>query len=160
MCHTVTVPTYILGPNKEEDRQHYKDLVDGEVCTNLTYLGKRGVYTLTSGVKIAYLSGVEAAGNVAGEHEFNKADVQAVRNSCLVSKNCATDYRGVDVLLTSQWPYGLQEGENVSSSHLGCRLFNKFATMHILGKGFQADLVSVPRDQTTLSFLRHQWHLL
>jgi len=50
------VPTYILGPNKAEDNKHFENLVDGEVCTNLTYLGKRGVYTLSSGVKIAILS--------------------------------------------------------------------------------------------------------
>lgn len=107
------MPTYILGPNKEEDNKYFENLEDGEVCTNLTYLGKRGVYTLSSGVKIAYLSGLEATGNIAGKHEFIKADIQALRNSCLVSKNCATDYRGVDVLLTSQWPYGMQEKENV-----------------------------------------------
>lgn len=108
------MPTYILGPNKASDVKYYENLTDGEVCTNLTYLGKRGIYTLSSGVKIAYLSGVEATGSTAGKHEFTKADIHAVRNSCLVSKSCASDYRGVDVLLTSQWPYGLQEKENVS----------------------------------------------
>jgi len=110
------VPTYILGPNSKEHRKYFKNLADGEICTNLTYLGRRGVYTLSSGVKIAYLSGLEAAGTAdssGSEHEFNKADVIAVRNSCLVSKNCSTEYRGVDVLLTSQWPFGMQEKENV-----------------------------------------------
>lgn len=115
----VTVPTYVLGPNKKEHCKYFADLADGEICTNLTYLGRRGVYTLSSGVKIAYLSGFEAAGaaeSSGSEHEFTKADVLAVRNSCLVSKNSSTEYRGVDVLLTSQWPYGMQENENVCSS--------------------------------------------
>lgn len=143
------MPTYILGPNKASDEKYFENLVDGEVCTNLTYLGKRGIYTLKSGVKIAYLSGVEATGNTAGEHEFTNADIQAVRNSCLVSKNCASDYRGVDVLLTSQWPYGIQEKENVSgfNSHFFEHVHpNAYSFLYAtsIGKSIQVDLVPVP----------------
>ncbi|EDW02397.1 CWF19-like protein 1 homolog [Drosophila grimshawi] len=149
----ITVPTYILGPNKEEDKKFFANLVEGEVCTNLTYLGKRGVYTLTSGVKIAYLSGIEAAGSVGGEHEFTKADVQAVRNSCLVSKNCATDYRGVDVLLTSQWPYALLEKENEKASKLISFLCREIKPRYhfcaINGTYFECPPFRIPKDETT-----------
>ncbi|ALC41443.1 CG7741 [Drosophila busckii] len=149
----ITVPTYILGPNKKADNKHFEDLDDGEICTNLTYLGKRGVYTLSSGVKIAYLSGVEAAGDNAGEHEFTKADVQAVRNSCLVSKSCATDYRGVDVLLTSQWPYGLQEKENAKASKLISYLCREIKPRYhfcaINGTAYECPPFRIPKDLTT-----------
>ncbi|KAL7735607.1 hypothetical protein ACLKA6_009564 [Drosophila palustris] len=149
----ITVPTYILGPNKEQDNKHFEQLADGEVCTNLTYLGKRGVYTLSSGVKIAYLSGVEATGNIAGQHEFNKADIQALRNSCLVSKNCATDYRGVDVLLTSQWPYGMQEKENEKASKLISFLCREIKPRYhfcaINGTYFECQPFRMPKDDTT-----------
>ncbi|XP_062132153.1 CWF19-like protein 1 homolog isoform X1 [Drosophila sulfurigaster albostrigata] len=149
----ITVPTYILGANKEEDNNYFEDLTDGEICTNLTYLGKRGVYTLSSGVKIAYLSGVEAATSAAGDHEFSKADVQAVRNSCLVSKSCATDYRGVDVLLTSQWPYGLQEKQNANASKLISFLSREIKPRYhfcgINGTFYECAPFRVPKDETT-----------
>lgn len=36
----VAVPTYILGPNSEEQLCHYSNIEGSEICTNLTYLGK------------------------------------------------------------------------------------------------------------------------
>lgn len=102
------MPTYILGPNTPDKVKFYDNIEDGEICTNLTYLGKRGLYTLSSGVKIVYLSGIEGPPNAAAaEHFYNKDDVATIRNSCLVNKNSASDYKGVDILLTSQWPYGI-----------------------------------------------------
>ncbi|XP_068145892.1 CWF19-like protein 1 homolog [Drosophila tropicalis] len=150
----ITVPTYILGPNCKEHQQHFENLTDGEVCPNLTYLGKRGVYTLSSGVKIAYLSGMEAAGgDAAASHEFTKADIGAVRNSCLVSKNCSTEYRGVDVLLTSQWPYGIQEKENTNASKLISFLAREIKPRYhfcaINGSHFECPPFRMPKDETT-----------
>lgn len=82
------------------------------------YVGKRGLYTLTSGVRVAYLSGLEKVdGYIPSEDEkqifFDKDDIVSIRNSCVVSKTSASDYKGVDILLTSQWPYGIYE-DNVS----------------------------------------------
>ncbi|BFG05225.1 CWF19-like protein 1 homolog [Drosophila madeirensis] len=152
----ITVPTYILGPNQKEHGKHFENLSDGEICTNLTYLGKRGVYTLTSGVKIAYLSGVESAGAAdlaKSNHEFTKSDVFAVRNSCLVSKNCSTEYRGVDVLLTSQWPYGMQETENATASKLISFLCREVKPRYhfcaINGTYFECPPFRMPKDETT-----------
>lgn len=83
------------------------DAENGEVCANLTYLGKRGLYTASSGVKIAYLSGTE--GSTSDDLHFDLSDAELVRNACL-SSNLASDFRGVDILMTSQWPKGI-EGE-------------------------------------------------
>ncbi|EDV56492.1 CWF19-like protein 1 homolog isoform X1 [Drosophila erecta] len=152
----ITVPTYVLGPNRKEHGKYFENLADGEICTNLTYLGRRGVYTLSSGVKIAYLSGLEAQGtadSAGSEHEFTKADVIAVRNSCLVSKNCSTEYRGVDVLLTSQWPFGMQEKENATASKLVSFLCREIKPRYhfcaINGTHYESAPFRMPKDETT-----------
>lgn len=94
----------------------YENIHDGEICSNLTYLGKRGLYTLSTGTKIAYLSGVEQpVGAKDEEFYFKIDDVEAVRNSCLVNKSSASDYRGIDILLTSQWPCSVADDINAVS---------------------------------------------
>lgn len=108
-CFTiVAVPTYILGSNSAPTDAYYADLPEsGELCPNLTYLGARGLYTVASGIKIAYVSGVEGGGGVP--HQFDEAAVRAVQKSCLTSRTAPTDYRGVDILITSQWPAGVDD---------------------------------------------------
>lgn len=111
---SVLIPTYILGPNTEQAVKYYKNVTDGEICKNLVYLGKRGLYSLTNGIKIAYLSGLEKPDDMkCSEFYFEIDDVESVRNSCLVKKSNPNDYRGIDILLTSQWPFGASN-ENVS----------------------------------------------
>lgn len=36
----IPVPTYILGPNEAKVCAEYENLKEGEICSNLTYLGK------------------------------------------------------------------------------------------------------------------------
>lgn len=36
----IPVPTYILGPNEVNACPEYENLNEGEICSNLTYLGK------------------------------------------------------------------------------------------------------------------------
>lgn len=110
------VPTYILGPTQSGQLEtDYKENENGEICTNITYLGKRGLYTASSGVKIAYLSGTE--GSASDDVHFDMSDVEQVRNACL-SSNIATDFRGADILMTSQWPKGIEASEDESGSSL------------------------------------------
>lgn len=107
-----------MGPNNKKVLKYYENIDDGEICSNLTYLGKRGLYTLSSGTKIAYLSGLEKPADVSDdEFYFKMDDIEAVRNSCLVNKSSASDYRGVDILVTSQWPYGVTDKEVVVILH-------------------------------------------
>ncbi|TMW45291.1 hypothetical protein DOY81_009632 [Sarcophaga bullata] len=114
----ILIPTYILGPNTEFTVKYYNNIVDGEICKNLVYLGKRGLYSLTNGIKIAYLSGMEKSADVKrNEFNFEIDDIESVRNSCFVKKSNANDYRGIDILLTSQWPYGASS-ENKNASKL------------------------------------------
>lgn len=68
--------------------------------------GKRGLYTISSGIKIAYVSGIEGE---KSEWSFDAEDVKAVRNSCFINKTSMGEYRGIDILLSSQWPYGVDD---------------------------------------------------
>lgn len=44
---TVPIPTYILGPNKDEHIQYYpKGEIEFEICENLYYLGKLFYFVL------------------------------------------------------------------------------------------------------------------
>ncbi|XP_055610730.1 CWF19-like protein 1 homolog [Uranotaenia lowii] len=116
---TVPVPTYILGPNDESTAKFYKEAQDGDICPNLSLLGKRGIFTTSSGLKIAYVSGVEAGqsdtnGSVP-DWKFTREDVVTVRDSCLAGKSNMGDYRGVDLLLTSQWPEAIKPNVKCTS---------------------------------------------
>lgn len=58
---TVPIPTYILGPTEKLERGYFSEVSldsGGELCENLTYLGRKGVLKTQSGLQIAYLSGV------------------------------------------------------------------------------------------------------
>lgn len=113
------MPTYILGPNDSAHSSLYEHLDNGEICTNLTYLGRRGLYTVSSGVKIAYISGQEAKdASETNECSFNEADVKSVATSCLANNNSTGDYRGTDILITSQWPAGVRTNESNTSKLL------------------------------------------
>ncbi|KAL7295493.1 hypothetical protein TKK_0011141 [Trichogramma kaykai] len=98
---TIPVPTYIIGPYRPEDVEHYPKENGCEICPNLTYLGKSGVYTSSSGLKIAYLSGVQRKSPEDPEEcTFSEKDVISIKNSCIKIPS----FRGVDILLSSQWP--------------------------------------------------------
>lgn len=74
-------------------------------------VGKRGIYNTSGGLKIAYLSGIQASGVKTKCFEFNKEDVIGLRDMCLRGQ---PNFRGVDVLLTSQWPKNVY---NLDSTH-------------------------------------------
>ncbi|XP_017767805.1 PREDICTED: CWF19-like protein 1 [Nicrophorus vespilloides] len=106
------LPTYILGPNKEEHCECYPDEEDAEICENLFYLGKRGVYMSSSGVRIAYLSGLSGEGDGNG-YKHTIEDVKTLKDVCIRSN---VNYKGVDVLLTSQWPTGISSDKKTEFS--------------------------------------------
>uniref|UniRef100_H2Y9K1 CWF19-like protein 1 n=1 Tax=Ciona savignyi TaxID=51511 RepID=H2Y9K1_CIOSA len=107
------ITTFILGPNNENVESYFADSADcgGELCENITYLGKKGIFTGTSGLKIAYLSGVES--NDPTNTSFNVDDIK-VLSSQLGSDNA--DYKGIDILMTSSWPKGIHTYGNSPSN--------------------------------------------
>lgn len=98
---TVPVPTYILGPNKEAHLPFYDDLSGCEICPNVNYLGKYGILS-SSGIKIAYISGVESMSSKA-DFTFSEKEAKAVREAAYRNR-AGSSFTGVDVLLTSEWP--------------------------------------------------------
>ncbi|XP_018327175.1 CWF19-like protein 1 [Agrilus planipennis] len=108
----VLVPTYILGPNKQEHVQYYPT-DDSELCPNVNYLGKKGMYLNSKGLKIAYLSGIASDNNQSELHTYNVDDVKGLVDVC---KRGNPNYKGIDILLTSQWP------KNVMKNDPNCKL--------------------------------------
>lgn len=121
----IPVPTYIIGPNKESDVANYPSVDGCEICPNLTYLGKRGLYTASSGLKIGYLSGIDNAENK--EIGFDQSDVLSIKNSCLKGQ---PSFRGIDILMTSPWPESItnMDPNKPNLNYTGSRLIAWLAT--------------------------------
>lgn len=71
--------------------------------SRLVVSGRRGVFTGVSGLQIAYVSGREALQEPAPAHCFTPKDLLALVEPLTSSSK----FRGVDILLTSQWPRGV-----------------------------------------------------
>ena len=65
--------------------------------------GKKGIYTGASGLTVAYLSGAEGPNSSLAS--FDGSDIDALRMP-LVSNS---QFKGVDVLLASPWPKGVEK---------------------------------------------------
>lgn len=72
-------------------------------CSHVVVSGRRGVFTGVSGLQIAYVSGQEALQEPAPAHCFTSKDLSALVDQLTSSSK----FRGVDILLTSQWPRGV-----------------------------------------------------
>lgn len=73
-----------------------------ELCDNVTYLGKSGLFTSTSGLTVGYMSGRDG-GDKSDFSHFSKEDAQALSTKI----SSLPKFRGVDILLTSVWPEGV-----------------------------------------------------
>ena len=72
--------------------------------SSYVFLGKKGVFTGSSGLQIAYLSGIEDA-VISDKTTFTAIDMESLRQSLLTDRK----FQGVDILLTSQWPRGVDK---------------------------------------------------
>jgi hypothetical protein len=106
---TVPIPTYILGPCNPQEAALYSDISGCEVCPNVSYLGKRGLFTTTSGLKVVYVSGTES--DKSSHHTFTKEDIESLRNICVRGQS---NFRGVDILITLSWPKDIMLGDKSS----------------------------------------------
>ncbi|EEB18869.1 conserved hypothetical protein [Pediculus humanus corporis] len=107
---TVSVPTYILGPNSVTTNQNVFydsfELSGTEICPNVNYLGKYGIFS-SSGLRIAYMSGIEHC-DQHNKFTFTESDAKALRESALRNK-AGLEFSGVDILLTSEWPKDVEK---------------------------------------------------
>ncbi|KFU85278.1 CWF19-like 1 [Chaetura pelagica] len=121
------IPTYVLGANDQETVSCFPDVSGCELAENITYLGRRGLYSGTSGLQIAYLSGTEAQGEPAPAYSFSSKDVAELKTSLLSTPN----FRGVDILLTSPWPRGVGTFANtageIDTKKCGSKLISDLA---------------------------------
>ncbi|KAM4614696.1 CWF19-like protein 1 [Polymixia lowei] len=103
------IHTYILGSASQETVKYFPSADGCELAENITYLGRRGVFTGASGLQIAYVSGREALQEPAPAHCFTPKDLSALVAPLMNNSK----FKGVDILLTSQWPRGVwQYGNN------------------------------------------------
>uniref|UniRef100_A0A8C9SVD3 CWF19-like protein 1 n=1 Tax=Scleropages formosus TaxID=113540 RepID=A0A8C9SVD3_SCLFO len=103
------IHTYILGAASQETVKYFPSSDGCELAENITYLGRKGIFTGASGLQIAYISGRGGHQEPAPAHCFTPKDVTSLV-APLVSN---TKFKGVDILLTSQWPRGVwQYGNN------------------------------------------------
>ncbi|XP_033010315.1 CWF19-like protein 1 isoform X2 [Lacerta agilis] len=104
------IQTYVLGANNSETAQCFPDASGCELAENITYLGRKGVFSGASGLQIAYLSGTESTGGEpTPAHCFSTKDVTDLKTSLLSTSK----FKGVDILLTSSWPKGVEIFGNI-----------------------------------------------
>ncbi|XP_072197050.1 CWF19-like protein 1 isoform X3 [Excalfactoria chinensis] len=70
--------------------------------------GRRGLFSGTSGLQIAYLSGTESQDEPTPAYSFSSKDVTELKSSLLSTLN----FKGVDILLTSPWPRDVESFAN------------------------------------------------
>lgn len=78
--------------------QRHIEVTDGEVCSNLYFLGKQGILTTSEGLKIAFISGRH--GEASSLTTYTTNDIQKLCRT----KMPATSPPGVDFLLSHEWP--------------------------------------------------------
>nr|XP_055208717.1 CWF19-like protein 1 isoform X5 [Gorilla gorilla gorilla] len=90
--------------------------------------GRKGIFTGSSGLQIVYLSGTESLNEPVPGYSFSPKDVSSLRTMlCTTSQ-----FKGVDILLTSPWPkyvgnFGNSSGE-VDTKKCGSALVSSLAT--------------------------------
>ncbi|XP_054826516.1 CWF19-like protein 1 isoform X5 [Eublepharis macularius] len=102
------IQTYVLGANNEETVGYFPDVSGCELAENITYLGRKGVFNEASGLQIAYLSGTECLEEPVPAHCFSSKDVTDLKTSLLSTPK----FKGVDILITSCWPRGVERFGN------------------------------------------------
>ncbi|CAD5121024.1 DgyrCDS9565 [Dimorphilus gyrociliatus] len=88
---------YVTGPCSPETAAHF-DKIDvkggGNLAENVFFLGRRGVLSLSGGLRVMYLSGLQSKDDTDQTWTFARRDY-----------NYLSELKQCDVLLTSQWPY-------------------------------------------------------
>lgn len=105
----VPVTTYVFGPSNPDHVHHYCE-EGSEIVPNVIYMGRRGLFNTSTDVKIAYLTGLSRRelGKDVPMCTYEPSDCSAVRDACFRGQS---EFRGVDVLITTLWPSGIQQDE-------------------------------------------------
>lgn len=126
----VPLSTLILGPNQPNHVSYYSGKDGSELCDNITYLGKKGMFTGSSGLQLAYLSGLESSDEKGDDTHFCNKDISSLTLPVISDSK----FKGVDILITSQWPRGVDKYgikmESVDTSSNGSIAVSQLA-MHL-----------------------------
>ncbi|GFN87297.1 cwf19-like protein 1 [Plakobranchus ocellatus] len=101
----VPISTLILGPTKSELGIYYSGEEGEELCEGVTYLGRQGKFTGSSGLQIAYLSGLEDSSTKGDDCKFSATDARALTAPVVNDPG----FKGIDILITSQWPKDVEK---------------------------------------------------
>lgn len=98
------------------------------------HAGRRGLFSGTSGLQIAYLSGTESQEEPTPAYSFSSKDVTELKSSLLSTPN----FKGVDILLTSPWPRDVESFANspVSLLFSGGINFQVYLTNNVISACF------------------------
>ncbi|XP_022647085.1 CWF19-like protein 1 [Varroa destructor] len=99
---TVPIMTYILGPKSENLSKFYEGVDEGgELCPNIVYMGKQGIITMATGLRVAYFSGTDCGSVKTANYTYSLHDVHKFLRPLVDSQT------NVDILLTADWPAGI-----------------------------------------------------
>ncbi|VDM46490.1 unnamed protein product [Toxocara canis] len=149
------ITTYILGPCCQSTSTCYPD-ESAEFSSNLTYMGKKGILSTTTGLQIAYLSGIE--GSQSASFQFSKTTVDEL----LLPVTVGSGFLGVDLLVTSMWPSQVwKHSLNQPSREVnGSRLISKLAAglkprYHFAGMGIHYERTPYRNHRVLLEAAQH-----
>ena len=97
----------MLGPVSKNQVQHFKNLDGCELASDIIYLGRAGCYR-THSLTIAYMSGIDGT-------EDYQADYRRLKTIEVSTKCEDSNFLGVDILLTTDWPKGIVNNVQCSS---------------------------------------------
>ena len=112
-------PVYVLGPVSKNQLRHFENLDGCELAPDIVYLGRAGCYR-TNDLTIAYMSGND------GNEDF-QADSRRIKTLEVSTKCDDSNFAGVDILLTTDWPKGIVNNVQCPSELVDVR--NKGSTM-------------------------------
>lgn len=127
----------MLGPVNRNQVRHFKNLDGCELAPDIIYLGRAGCFH-TNELSIAYISGRD--GNEDYEADCRRLKTLEIRTKC-----DDLSFKGVDILLTTDWPKGITNNAPISvdatemrekGSHMAAYLAHKlkpryhFASSH------------------------------
>lgn len=119
----VPLHIYVLGPVSEKQSTIYAKCTDdmSDIIPNVTHLGKYGVLTLSEGLTVAYLSGVEDS--ECKSWTFTEEIVENLIKKC-------RSFRKIDILITYQWPLSVEKARPDSNVTVSCpsKLISKLVT--------------------------------
>ena len=110
---TVPLPVYFTVGNSSLPKLVQDKLEaypEEEICPNLVYLGRRGTFKTSEGIRIVYLGGQQVENEGASTQGIGKYDPLFLENEVRALQGAQSS----DILLTNVWPAGIENGSNAT----------------------------------------------